>query len=152
MHLITMYILNGHLVLFHCFYICLILLIWTLVCCFRKMLPSMCSVRRHTQPVRLESLNRHNVSKQYSVSVSHRMVQYVLGIARLCCCTITQHLWRKKKKKILKKGTENVNTSKKGNIFIRMICQTACLHRIILISQAHAAQPQLLFESRLQRM
>lgn len=104
MHLITMYILNGHLVLFHGFYICLILLIWTLVCCFRKMLPSMCSVRRHTQPVRLESLNRHNVSKQYSVSVSHRMVQYVLGIARLCCCTITQHLWRKKKKKNLKKG------------------------------------------------
>lgn len=30
MHLMTMYILNGHSVLFHCYFICLILLIWTL--------------------------------------------------------------------------------------------------------------------------
>lgn len=62
-------------------------------------------------------------------------------------------------------GTENVNTTMKGNVLnllkdeflAKKTKKTkkkthACLHPLIHIFQAHAAQLQLLFKSRLQRM
>lgn len=97
------------------------------VCCFREMLPSMCSVslysegRRHThthtQPIRLESLNRHNVSKQCEAAVQRqRHLQYstVRSGHRSSSLLHNHSLNTSKNKK--KTGTENVNTTKKGNV------------------------------------
>lgn len=130
MHLITMYIPNGHLVLFHCYYICLILLILTLFVvsekCCHPCVQSVCTLKAgdthtHTQPIRLESLNRHNVSKQCEAAVQRqRHLQYsTVRSGHRSSSLLHNHSLntsKNQKKKKKKTGTENVNTTKKGNV------------------------------------
>lgn len=60
--------------------------------CCHPCVESVCTLKAACGRWETHAVNQtesHNVSKQYGVSVTHSTVQYVLGIACLCCCTIT---------------------------------------------------------------
>lgn len=113
-----MYILNGHLVLFHCYYICLILLIWTCLL-FQKNVATHVFTHytlktvngdTHTHTHQTESLNGNNHSGmklQYSVSVPYSTVCSGHHSPLL----LHNHSKHLEEKNNLKMGTENVNAT-----------------------------------------
>lgn len=122
--------------------------------CCHPCVESVCTLKAACERWETHAVNQtesHNVSKQYGVGVTHSTVQYVLGIACLCCCTITLLT----PLKIWKTRTENVNTTKKRECYFSMdeiIANLLVYIESFTFCQAHAAQLQLLFKSRLQRM
>lgn len=156
MHLIPMYIANGHLVFVS-------LLLWLFdfcfygLCCFRENVATHVSghfvlLGTHTQPLRRRCLSCHNVSRQRKAAAerqSHLQLCTVHFWASLVFAVAQSHSLSlsldtsKKKKCIWKK--KNGHRECKHKLRKRSLeARSACLHPIVHISQAHAAQPQLL--------
>lgn len=128
MHLIPMYIANGHLV-------SVSLLLWLFdfcfygLCCFRENVATHVSghfvlSRTHTQPLRRRCLSCHNVSRQREAAAErqshlqlctvHFWASLVFAVAQSHTLSLSLSTPLKKKKCIWKKkktSTENVNTN-----------------------------------------
>lgn len=149
-----MYITNGHLVFVS-------LLLWLFdfcfygLCCFRENVATHVSghfvlLRTHTQPLRRRCLSCHNVSRQREAAAErqshlqlctvHFWAALVFAVAQSLSLSLSLDTSKKMYLKKKNGHRECKHKLRKGSLEAR----SACLHPIVCISQAHAAQPQLL--------
>lgn len=106
-----MYILNGHLVLFHCYFIDLFdgfSLIWTCLL-FQRNVATKCVQSLFTQKTKVNGIRGDTYSLSDGQNVSVKL-QYSVSVAySTSLFAVAQSLSKKK-------GTENVTTTKKGNV------------------------------------